>query len=174
MGVISAVIVGLILVPQDHPARYSRRLPQRIRLSKMCVLCFHRTACSADLLALGLSTICTDVQFLHCLDWSTRRDYDLQQVRYVPKRQRQNTHVFTNSLLRLRQELTNLITVHTDKIADPTAKATVQSTIYEAVLQGLSKGSQQVSHPKAQSEVAFWKEREEQARRRILSMRRQR
>ncbi|THH02739.1 hypothetical protein EW026_g183 [Hermanssonia centrifuga] len=77
-------------------------------------------------------------------------------------------------LLRLRQELTKLIASYTDKITDPVAKATAQSTVYDALLQGLSKGPHLVSHPKAQSEIAFWREREEEARRRIVSTRRQR
>lgn len=65
-----------------------------------------------------------------------------------------------------------LVTNHTDKIADPNGKATAQATFSEAVLQVLSDGAHPVSHPKAQSEIAFWKEREEQARRRIQSSRR--
>ncbi|KAJ3551339.1 hypothetical protein NM688_g4759 [Phlebia brevispora] len=87
--------------------------------------------------------------------------------------QQEETMIFSN-LLRLRQELTKLIAAYTDKMADPTAKATAQSTLYDALLQGLSKGVHTVSHPKAQSEIAFWKEREEEARRRIVSTRRQR
>ena len=78
------------------------------------------------------------------------------------------------SLLRLRQELVWLIASYIDKIADPVAKATAQSALYDVLLQGLSKGPHPVSHPKAQSEVAFWKEREEEARRRVVSTRRQR
>ena len=80
----------------------------------------------------------------------------------------------SKSLLRLRQELLKLITSHTDKITDVAMKATTQCTLYDVILQGLSTGPHPVSHPKAQSEVAFWKEREEQARRRIVSSRRQR
>ncbi|PSS05383.1 hypothetical protein PHLCEN_2v3872 [Hermanssonia centrifuga] len=87
--------------------------------------------------------------------------------------QQEETMIFSN-LLRLRQELTKLIASYTDKITDPVAKATAQSTVYDALLQGLSKGPHLVSHPKAQSEIAFWREREEEARRRIVSTRRQR
>ena len=79
-----------------------------------------------------------------------------------------------SSLLRLRQELTKLITAYIDKLADPIAKATAQSTLYDVLLQGLSRSAHIVSHPKAQSEIAFWKEREEEVRRRIASTRRQR
>ena len=99
-----------------------------------------------------------------------------------------------HSLLRLRQEVSKLITTHIDKITDAVKKAMTQSLLYEALLQGLSvsrvvmiffasvsktlltlsqKGSSP-SHPKAQSEIAYWREREEEARRRIVSTNRQR
>ncbi|KAH8105951.1 Vps52-domain-containing protein [Cristinia sonorae] len=83
------------------------------------------------------------------------------------------TMIFSN-LLRLRQELAKLIVTHTDKIPEAVAKATAQSTLYDTILQGLSKGPSPASHPKAQSEIAFWREREEEARRRVVSTRRQR
>ncbi|KAI0071087.1 hypothetical protein K474DRAFT_1712758 [Panus rudis PR-1116 ss-1] len=85
----------------------------------------------------------------------------------------EETMIFSN-LLRLRQELSKLIASHTEKIGDPVAKATAQSTFYEGLLQGLSRGPGPASHPKAQSEIAYWREREEEARRRIASTRRQR
>jgi len=44
------------------------------------------------------------------------------------------------SLLRLRQELTKLITRHTESISDDVAKATKQSAMYEVLLQGLNVG----------------------------------
>ncbi|KAI0701798.1 Sac2 family-domain-containing protein, partial [Cytidiella melzeri] len=87
--------------------------------------------------------------------------------------QQEETMIF-NNLLRLRQEVLKLVAYHTEKIADPIGIATAQATLYETVLQDLSKGPHLVSHPKAQSEIAFWKEREEQARRRIQSSKRQR
>ncbi|KAI0796778.1 Vps52-domain-containing protein [Abortiporus biennis] len=83
------------------------------------------------------------------------------------------TMIFSN-LLRLRQELSKLITSHTDKIGETVAKATAQSKLYDALLQGLSRGPSPPSHPKAQSEIAYWREREEEARRRIVSTRRAR
>lgn len=49
----------------------------------------------------------------------------------------QHSHAH-RSLLRLRQELSKLITKHTDKISDPVTKATTQSNLYEVLLQGLS------------------------------------
>lgn len=82
--------------------------------------------------------------------------------------QQEETMIFSN-LHRLRGELVKLITSYTDKIVEPAAKATGQNALYELILQGLSKGPHPVSHPKAQGEIAFWKEREEQTRRRIVS-----
>ncbi|EIN10314.1 Vps52-domain-containing protein [Punctularia strigosozonata HHB-11173 SS5] len=78
------------------------------------------------------------------------------------------TMIFSN-LLRLRQELAKLILKHTEKVTDPARRATAQSSIYESVLQGLTRELQTSSHPKAQSEIAYWRECEEQARRRIIS-----
>ncbi|CAL1700934.1 unnamed protein product [Somion occarium] len=85
----------------------------------------------------------------------------------------EETMIFSN-LLRLRQELSKLITSHTDKIGDVVAKATAQATLYDRLLQGLSRGPSPASHPKAQSEIAYWREREEEARRRIAIASRQR
>ncbi|KAH9951693.1 Sac2 family-domain-containing protein [Amylocystis lapponica] len=85
--------------------------------------------------------------------------------------QPEETMIFSN-LLRLRQELSKLITTHTDKIGDTVGKASAQSTLYEALLQGLSRGPRPTTHPKAQAEVAYWREREEEARRRLVSSRR--
>ncbi|KAG8858375.1 hypothetical protein FRB91_009827 [Serendipita sp. 411] len=73
------------------------------------------------------------------------------------------------NLSRLRQELTRLISVQAGKVRDPTQKAIYLSTTYEAVLQILSNGPKPNTHPKAQTETAFWREREEEARRRIAS-----
>ncbi|KZT12563.1 Vps52-domain-containing protein [Laetiporus sulphureus 93-53] len=85
--------------------------------------------------------------------------------------QPEETMIFSN-LLRLRQELTKLIATHTDKMGDAVRKASSQSTLYEVLLQGLSRGP--TSHPKAQSEIAYWRGREEEARRRVASTHRQR
>ncbi|KAI0774158.1 Sac2 family-domain-containing protein [Fomes fomentarius] len=82
--------------------------------------------------------------------------------------QPEETMIFSN-LLRLRQELSKLITTHTDKLSDAVAKASAQSTFYEQLLQGLSNGPHPTSHPKAQSELAYWRERDEEARRRVVS-----
>ncbi|KAH9918218.1 vacuolar sorting protein [Epithele typhae] len=47
--------------------------------------------------------------------------------------------------------------VHTDKLPDL------------LLLQGLSNGPRPTSHPKAQSELAYWRERDEECRRRVVS-----
>ncbi|EJF61135.1 vacuolar sorting protein [Dichomitus squalens] len=82
--------------------------------------------------------------------------------------QPEETMIFSN-LLRLRQELSKLITTHTDKLGDQVAKASAQSTFYEQILQGLSNGPHPASHPKAQSELAYWRQRDEESRRRVVS-----
>lgn len=92
------------------------------------------------------------------------------------------------SLLRLRQELSKLILKHTEKTADPTARSTTQEMLYELLLNGLSvselfglrllhksdwtstqNGPRPSAHPKAQTEIAYWREREEELRRRMAS-----
>jgi len=79
------------------------------------------------------------------------------------------TMIFSN-LLRLRQELTKLISRHTERtIVDSVVRATTQSALYEGLLQGLSKGIHISAHPKARDEIAYWAEKEEEARRRIVS-----
>ncbi|RPD67298.1 vacuolar sorting protein [Lentinus tigrinus ALCF2SS1-6] len=83
--------------------------------------------------------------------------------------QPEETMIFSN-LLRLRQELSKLIITHTDKLGEPVAKASAQSTFYELLLQGLSNGPRLTSHIKAQSELAYWRERDEESRRRVVSM----
>jgi hypothetical protein len=83
--------------------------------------------------------------------------------------QEEETMIFSN-LLRLRQELTKLIARHTENINDDVAKATKQSAMYEVLLQGLNKGTHLSTHPKSQKEIAYWAEKEEEARRRIVSI----
>ncbi|KAG1752646.1 vacuolar sorting protein [Suillus paluster] len=83
--------------------------------------------------------------------------------------QEEETMIFSN-LLRLRQELTKLIARHTENISDDVAKATKQSAMYEVLLQGLNKGTHLSTHPKSQKELAYWAEKEEEARRRIVTI----
>ncbi|KAH9844190.1 Sac2 family-domain-containing protein [Rhodofomes roseus] len=76
--------------------------------------------------------------------------------------QPEETMIFSN-LLRLRQELSKLIASHTDKITDPAAKASAQNALYDVLLQNLSRGARPSSHPRAQSEMAFWRGRDEES-----------
>ncbi|EJD01401.1 Vps52-domain-containing protein [Fomitiporia mediterranea MF3/22] len=80
----------------------------------------------------------------------------------------EETMIFSN-LARLRQELTTLIVNQSKRIADPLKSATFQSTLFEMLLQAMSKNQYSMSHPKAQSELAYWREREEESRRRMTS-----
>jgi len=82
--------------------------------------------------------------------------------------QEEETMIFSN-LLRLRQELSKLILKHTEKIDDPAARSRTQGRFYELLLSGLSNGSRPSAHPKAQTEIAYWREREEELKRRIAS-----
>jgi len=78
--------------------------------------------------------------------------------------QNEETMIFSN-LLRLRQELTKLIETHTGKLSDASAKARAQSAFYEELLQGLNKAFRPApSHPKADTELTYWREKEEAAR----------
>ncbi|KAI0320685.1 vacuolar sorting protein [Amylostereum chailletii] len=80
--------------------------------------------------------------------------------------QSEETMIFSN-LLRLRQELTKLIETHTEKLGDASAKAKAQSSFYEELLQGLNRAFRPApSHPKAETELKYWKEKEEAARNR--------
>lgn len=80
----------------------------------------------------------------------------------------EETVVF-NNLLKLRQELTTLIVNQAKRLNDPMKTANYQSNTYEFALQALSKGQHVMTHPKAQAELAYWREREEESRRRLLS-----
>ncbi|KAG6333668.1 hypothetical protein ID866_5426 [Astraeus odoratus] len=80
----------------------------------------------------------------------------------------EETMIFSN-LLRLQQELDKVILRHTESIADPVAKASKQSSIYEILLQGLIKGTHLSSHPKVQKELGYWTEKERATRHIILS-----
>ncbi|KAH8118383.1 Vps52-domain-containing protein [Phellopilus nigrolimitatus] len=84
----------------------------------------------------------------------------------------EETMIFSN-LTRLRQELTMLIINQSKRITDPLKSATFQSTLFETLLQAMSKNQYSMTHPKAQAELAYWREREEESRRRISSTTRQ-
>ncbi|KAI0268372.1 vacuolar sorting protein [Gloeopeniophorella convolvens] len=109
---------------------------------------FRRAAATSDA---SISTICKRyvVLFL-CLVMLTA--------------QNEETMIFSN-LLRLRQELTKLIEVHTDKLSEASARAKARSAVFEELLQGLTRAFRSApGHPKAQSELAYWREKEESAR----------
>jgi len=78
--------------------------------------------------------------------------------------QSEETMIFSN-LLRLRQELTKLIETHTSKISEPSARARARSAVYEELLQGLTRAFRTApNHRRAQSELIYWREKEESAR----------
>ncbi|KAF8529060.1 Vps52-domain-containing protein [Hysterangium stoloniferum] len=83
----------------------------------------------------------------------------------------EETMIFSN-LSRLRTELSRLIISQSSKAKDTARSALFQSTMYESLVQSLSAGPGPLTHPKTQSEIAYWREREEEARRRIASTRR--
>lgn len=80
----------------------------------------------------------------------------------------EETMIFDN-LLKIRNELTNLIIRHASRISDPLGNATTQSMIIESILQGFDKTTQHTAHPKSQQEIAFWANLAEEARRKIIS-----
>ncbi|KAG8932947.1 hypothetical protein FRC02_000298 [Tulasnella sp. 418] len=77
-----------------------------------------------------------------------------------------------SSLVRLRQEVNRMITTQAAKHKDPARSAAYLSSTYEILLHNLSTGPHSTTHPKAQAEVAHWRQREEEARRRIVLSRR--
>ncbi|KAI9512249.1 vacuolar sorting protein, partial [Russula earlei] len=78
--------------------------------------------------------------------------------------QSEETMIFSN-LLRLRQELTKLIEAHTTKLSEASARARARSTIYEELVQGLTRAFRTApNHSRAQSELIYWREKEEGAR----------
>ncbi|KAH9006926.1 vacuolar sorting protein [Lactarius hatsudake] len=83
--------------------------------------------------------------------------------------QNEETMIFSN-LLRLRQELTKLIETHTDKISEASARARARSAAYEQLLQGLMRAFRAApNHSRAQTELVYWREKEEGARNQSFS-----
>ncbi|KAH9062806.1 vacuolar sorting protein [Lactarius vividus] len=83
--------------------------------------------------------------------------------------QNEETMIFSN-LLRLRQELTKLIETHTDKISEASARARARSAAYEQLLQGLTRAFRAApNHSRAQTELVYWREKEEGARNQSFS-----
>jgi len=109
---------------------------------------FRRTTTTTDA---AISTIC-------------RRYVMLFLCLVVLTEQNEETMIISN-LLRLRQELTKLIETHTSKISEPSARARARSVVYEELLQGLTRAFRAApNHTRAQSELIYWREKEESAR----------
>ncbi|KZP00006.1 vacuolar sorting protein [Calocera viscosa TUFC12733] len=75
--------------------------------------------------------------------------------------------LFSN-LGRMRPEIAQIIITHGNKIKDSRQQAVYLSTAYENVLHSAMSGPFSNAHPKAQAEMAFWREKEENARKRIM------
>ncbi|WWC90632.1 uncharacterized protein L201_005568 [Kwoniella dendrophila CBS 6074] len=72
-----------------------------------------------------------------------------------------------SSMTRLRAELIRIITLQSNKIKSIPEKNSFLSSIYEIIIHELVSGPGQTTHPKLQSELSFFRTREEEARRRI-------
>jgi len=70
-------------------------------------------------------------------------------------------------MTRLRGELVRLATTQANKIKNPPERHSFLSSIYEIVMHELVSGPGQTTHPRLQSELSFFRTREEEARRRI-------
>lgn len=68
---------------------------------------------------------------------------------------------------RLRAELVRLATLQSNKIKDIPQRHSFLSSIYEVVIRELVAGPGPPTHPRLQSELSFFRTREEEARRRI-------
>ncbi|WRT68488.1 uncharacterized protein IL334_005464 [Kwoniella shivajii] len=72
-----------------------------------------------------------------------------------------------SSMTRLRNELIRLLTAQSGKIKSLPEKHSFLSSIYEIIMYELVSGPGQTTHPKLQSELSYFRTREEEARRRI-------
>lgn len=70
------------------------------------------------------------------------------------------------SLSRMRSELMRLVQTKADKIKAPTERYSFLSSIYEIIMHELVSGPGSTIHPRIQSELSFFRTREEEARRR--------
>lgn len=70
------------------------------------------------------------------------------------------------SMARLRAELVRLTHLQSLKIKSPAERHSFLSSIYEIVMHELVSGPGQTTHPRLQSELSFFRTREEEARRR--------
>lgn len=69
-------------------------------------------------------------------------------------------------MTRLRTELVNLINIQSAKIKNASDRQSFLSSMFEVVLYELVSGPGATTHPKMQSEMSFFRTREEEARRR--------
>lgn len=72
-----------------------------------------------------------------------------------------------DSMTRLRAELVRLAQVQANKIKAVPQRHSFLSSIYEIIMHELVSGPGPTTHPKLQSELSFFRTREEEARRRI-------
>lgn len=84
--------------------------------------------------------------------------------------QAEETMIFSN-LLKLRQEVINIINRYSSKASNPSTKVAAEASIYVSILQGLSSQTSHTAHPKFQHEIAFWSKLEEEARRKLSTRR---
>ncbi|ORY35497.1 putative suppressor of action mutation 2-like protein [Naematelia encephala] len=74
-----------------------------------------------------------------------------------------------SSMTRLRTELVRLVVAQSSRIKVLHERHSYLSSIYELILHELVSGPGQTTHPKLQSELSFFRTREEEARRRIAT-----
>nr|XP_031864063.1 uncharacterized protein CI109_000707 [Kwoniella shandongensis]KAA5531135.1 hypothetical protein CI109_000707 [Kwoniella shandongensis] len=72
-----------------------------------------------------------------------------------------------SSMTRLRSELVRLIQTQSLKVKTMPERHSFLSSIYEIIMHELVSGPGQTTHPRLQSELSFFRTREEEARRRI-------
>ncbi|WVF67447.1 hypothetical protein IAT40_002203 [Kwoniella sp. CBS 6097] len=72
-----------------------------------------------------------------------------------------------SSMIRLRSELTRLITTQANKVKSIPERHSFLSSLYEIIMHELVSGPGMTTHPKLQSELSYFRTREEEARRRI-------
>ena len=69
------------------------------------------------------------------------------------------------SLTRLRAQLVRLLVAQTNKLKSPADRKSALSAFYEEIIQELINGVGPKTHPRIQTELAFFKGMEEEARR---------
>ncbi|WVW85534.1 hypothetical protein I302_107572 [Kwoniella bestiolae CBS 10118] len=74
-----------------------------------------------------------------------------------------------SSMTRLRTELIRILTSQSNKIKSVPERHSFLSSIYEIIMHELVSGPGQTTHPKLQSELSYFRTREEEARRRIAA-----